>query len=77
MYLTTNRTEPIMYFGMYDTPTEDKPAMEYYWVDVTLKVKAESEEMAAAILTDSLQNVESLYEGQVAIKAINWEDEEV
>ena len=48
--------------------------MNTYWADITVKVMAESQEMAEAIIQDSLQSL-SLYEDQVKLEGIEVDKE--
>ena len=43
--------------------------MNTYWADITVKVMAESQEMAEAIIQDSLQSLD-LYGDQVKLEGI-------
>jgi len=47
--------------------------MNTYWADITVKVMAESQEMAEAIIQDSLQAF-SLYEGQIKLEGIEVDE---
>jgi hypothetical protein len=49
--------------------------MKTFWADITVKVTANTLDEAEAILYDTAHQAAQIYEGQIAVKEINVEDE--
>lgn len=46
------------------------PEPKFYWADVTVKVMAESLDMAHATVTDAAIQMEGIYPGEIVVKGI-------